>query len=49
MKFEAVADWICTATLHFPHSLGRLGSLSKKLPRTNAAYKFSDYMEISLS
>lgn len=35
MKFEAVADWICTAALHFPHSLGRLGSLNKKLPCTN--------------
>lgn len=49
MKFEAVADWICTAALYFPHSLGRLGSLNKKLPRTNAVREFSDYMEINLS
>lgn len=49
MKFEAVADWICTAALHFPHSLGRLGSLNKKLPRTNTARKFSHYMKVNLS
>lgn len=47
MKFEA--DWICTAALHFSHSLGRLGSLNKKLPRTNAVREFSDYMEVNLS
>lgn len=48
MKFEAVADWICTAALHFPHSLGRLGSLNKKLPCTNAVREFSDYTEVNL-
>jgi len=49
MKFEAVADWICTTALHFPHSLGRLGSLNKKSLRTNAICKFSDRMELNLS